>query len=82
MYLTFSPYRSSDSLTAADADARDFTGRRLLKAMEIRLSVYREECLRRFEGNGDELLVQTRAFARRSRNFSTRRSTYAAPTVH
>ena len=28
IHLNFSPYRSTDLLTAADADARDFTGGR------------------------------------------------------
>ena len=80
-HLNFSPCRSADLLAAADADARDFTGgRRLQKAMGMRL----RGTGRRFTDGPMEMetrhQVLTRGSARRPRNFSTRRATNTGPT--
>jgi len=82
IHLNFSPYRSTDLLTAADADARDFTGgRRLQKAMGMRL----RGTGRRFTDGPMEMetrhQVQTRVSARRPRNFSTWRTMNPGPTA-
>ena len=82
IHLNFSPYRSTDLLTAAGADARDFTGgRRLQKAMGMRL----RGTGRSFTDGPKEMetghQVQTRVSARRPRYFSTRRTTNTGPTA-